>query len=92
MWLNVAMIKVKVGELRNHLSRYLKKVKSGQEITITDRETPIGRLLPYSKSKEEKFEIIEPPDGYEGLSKLNFPDILTDIDPVDILLEDRRKR
>ena len=91
MWLNVAMIKVKVGELRNHLSRYLKKVRHGAEITITDRETPIGKIVPYP-SELEDFQIIDPPHGYGGLSKLNFPDLPTKIDPVEILLQDRRKR
>ena len=86
------MIKVKVGEVRNDLSRYLKKVRHGAEVTITDRETPIGRLLPYAKSKEEKFEILDPPGGYEGFAKLDFPDMNLKIDPVEILLQDRRRR
>ena len=88
----MAMIKVKVGELRNHLSRYLKKVRHGAEVTITDRETPIGRLVPYQQEKKGTLEIIPPKDGYKGFAKLRFPNIECPVDPVDILLEDRRKR
>lgn len=86
------MISVKVGELRNQLSRYLKKVRHGAEITITDRETPIGKIIPYSKEDKEPFEIIDPPNGYGGFARLNFPDLDIKIDPVEILLQDRRKR
>ena len=87
----MAMISVKVGELRNQLSRYLKKVRHGAEITITDRETPIGRIIPYQEETDD-FQIIDPPDGYAGLSKLDFPDLPTKIDPVELLLQERRKR
>lgn len=84
---------VKVGEFRNKLSRYLKKVREGREIVITDRETPIGRVIPYKKNKsEEILTIQEPPEGYEGLAKLSFPPISCPIDPVELLLEDRKKR
>lgn len=86
------MISVKVGELRNKLSSYLKRVRRGAEVVITDRETPIGKIIPYTSPTEEKFEIIPPAKGYEGFSKLDFPDMDIDFDPVEILLEDRRKR
>jgi len=85
------MISVKIGELRNKLSSYLKRVRQGKEVIITDRETPIGKIVPYRKDLED-FQIIEPLDGYEGLAKLDFPDLPTKIDPVDILLQDRRRR
>lgn len=84
---------VKVGEFRNKLSRYLKKVREGREIVITDRETPIGRVIPYKKGKsEEVLTIQEPPEGYEGLAKLSFPDLPVKVDAVELLLEDRRRR
>ncbi|MBI2346162.1 MAG: type II toxin-antitoxin system prevent-host-death family antitoxin [Deltaproteobacteria bacterium] len=86
------MSKVKVGELRNHLSKYLKKVRRGAEVVITDRETPIGKLVPYSAIEEEPFEVMPPEDGYEGLAKLEFPPILCPVDIVELLLADRRRR
>lgn len=87
------MVSVKIGELRNHLSKYLNKVRKGAEILIKDRDTPIGRLVPYQERKgEEPFEIIPPPGGYEGLAKLSFPPLECPVDIVEFLLEDRRRR
>ncbi len=87
------MLKVKVGELRNHLSRYLQKVRHGAKITITDRETPIGTIVPYHRGREPgRLEMIPPRDGYGRLAKFDFPAIECPVDPVAILLEDRQKR
>lgn len=87
------MIRAKVGELRNHLSKYLKKVRQGAEVIITDRDTPVGRLVPLRTGDEaERFEMIPPPRGFEGFARFKGPDIECPIDPVQLLLEDRRKR
>ncbi|MFZ5871331.1 MAG: type II toxin-antitoxin system Phd/YefM family antitoxin [Actinomycetota bacterium] len=37
--------KVGVRELRDHLSRYLDRVKAGEEITVTDHGRPVARLV-----------------------------------------------
>lgn len=86
------MNKVKVGELRNHLSKYLKKVRQGAEIVITDRDTPIGRLLPFRQEDQETLELIPPVKNFSEIAKLDFPDIPCAVDPVELLLEDRRRR
>ena len=86
------MDKVKVGDLRNHLSKYLKKVRSGEEIIITDRDTPIGKISPFCQEDEELFELIPPSRDFEFFTGFPGPDIECSIDPVELLLEDRRKR
>lgn len=87
------MISVKIAEFRNRLSTYLKKVRQGAEVVITDRDTPIGRLVPYEKdSEEEPFELIEPPNGWGDLAKMKFTPTKYEGDIVDLLLEDRKKR
>ena len=40
------MAEAGVRELRDHLSRYLERVKAGEELTVTDRGRPIARLVP----------------------------------------------
>ena len=35
-----------IRELRNHLSRYLERVRQGEELIVTDRGTPIARVVP----------------------------------------------
>lgn len=33
-------------QLRNHLSAYLRRVKAGETITITERGKPVGQIVP----------------------------------------------
>lgn len=35
-----------VADLKAHLSRYLRRVKAGEEVVITERNVPIARLVP----------------------------------------------
>jgi prevent-host-death family protein len=35
-----------IRDLRDHLSRYLERVRAGEELTVTDRGRPIARLVP----------------------------------------------
>jgi prevent-host-death family protein len=46
---------VGVRELRDNLSRHLKTVKAGGELTVTDHGKPVARLVPWDgMSKFEK--------------------------------------
>jgi len=47
-------ITVGIRELKNQISAYLRQVKSGQTIVITDRGKPIGRIIPSGESVEER--------------------------------------
>ncbi len=40
-----------VSELKARLSEYLNRVKSGEEVLITDRGNPVARLLPISRGR-----------------------------------------
>jgi len=40
-----------VSELKARLSEYLNRVKSGEEVLITDRGNPVARLLPISRRR-----------------------------------------
>jgi prevent-host-death family protein len=39
-------MEVGVRELRNHLSRYLDRVRGGEEVLVTDRGRAIARVVP----------------------------------------------
>ncbi len=47
--------------LKENLSRYLKQVKSGETIIVTDRKKEIAVIMPFEKAtKEEKiFQLIQ---------------------------------
>jgi len=37
---------VGIRELRTHLSRYVERVKRGEELTVTEHGRPVARLVP----------------------------------------------
>lgn len=40
------MTTVGIREAKTHLSKYLKMVRQGQEVTLTDRGRPVGKIVP----------------------------------------------
>lgn len=55
---NVPTINQQVGvkELKDNLSTYLRQVKAGATLTITEHGQPIGRLAPIQKSVEARLQ------------------------------------
>ena len=45
---------VGIRELKNNLSRYLSKVRSGEKIVITDRKKEVAVILPINYATEEE--------------------------------------
>jgi len=39
-------VQVGIRELKAHLSEYLRRVKAGETVVVTDRGTPVGRIVP----------------------------------------------
>ena len=88
-----------IRELKNHLSAYLRKVKAGETITITDRGTSVGRIVlageKDERTLEEKLQALQDAGLAEWSGKKLQPR-----EPVaenkgdrmvsDLLLEDRR--
>ncbi len=46
------MITAGVKDLKNNLSRYLARVKSGEEVQITERGKPIARIIKENQDKD----------------------------------------
>lgn len=42
------MPSVQIAELKNNLSAYLRKVRTGEEVIICDRKSPIAKIVPLS--------------------------------------------
>ena len=45
--------------LKEQLSAYIRRVKSGETIVITERGKPVGRLVPYTDSLAERLEAMQ---------------------------------
>lgn len=48
-----------IRELKEQLSTYIRRVKAGETIVITDRGKPVGRLVPYSDSLAHRLEMMQ---------------------------------
>ena len=51
------MRSVHIAELKDRLSFYLKEVRTGREILIRDRQTPIARILPIARDADADREL-----------------------------------
>ncbi len=49
------MTSVKIAELKNNLSRYLRRVRKGETIRVFDRDEPIAELGPTTPTLDEVF-------------------------------------
>ncbi|MQA87876.1 MAG: type II toxin-antitoxin system prevent-host-death family antitoxin [Streptosporangiales bacterium] len=45
------MVEVGVRELRDHLSRWLERVRAGEEVVVTDRGHAVARITPTGRSR-----------------------------------------
>ena len=43
---------VGIREVRTHLSRYVERVKEGEEITVTEHGRPVARLVPLNGERK----------------------------------------
>ncbi len=60
---------ISIAEIKNHLSRYLRSAQKGHEIIITDRDTPIARLVPFERP-EGRLDIRPAIGSLKDLDKL----------------------
>jgi prevent-host-death family protein len=54
----MAEIRIGIRDLKPRLSQYLKYVKAGRIITITDRGKAIGRIVPNQQPLEDKLQTL----------------------------------
>ena len=52
-------IRVGVRDLKSRLSEYLRQVKQGKSIIITDHGHPVGRLSPVEQPLEERLKAMQ---------------------------------
>ena len=43
----IGMNKVRIADLRAHLSTHLRRVRNGRTLIVFDRDTPVARIVPY---------------------------------------------
>jgi prevent-host-death family protein len=86
------MVEVGIRELRADLSKWVTRVRSGDEVVVTDRGTPVARLLPVQGERTidrliREGRVIPAPRRKSG----DLPPPVEGIEPLsDIVLRDRR--
>ncbi len=83
--------------LKAKLGQYMRAVRAGEEIVVTDRDQPVARLVPYRERVEEAREVLEvslPRDpGAPPLSRVEVHPIrYRGRSTTDLLEEDRKRR
>ena len=84
------MKRVKIAELKNHLSKHLRTVERGAEIEITDRDRPIARIVPVPRPPAVR--ILPARRPFCELLDKPLPPANWGIDSLELLLEERGKR
>ena len=90
------MTKTSASQLKAKLGKYMRAVRDGHEIVVTDRGTPVARLLPYSQQANPASTIVvaqarEP--GAPALGEVTVKAIrYTGRNTTELLHEDRQRR
>ena len=62
----MTMSAVNIAEFKRHMGAYLARVRNGGEVTVSDRDRPIARIIPLETAPG--LEIRPPPKGFEGIN------------------------
>jgi len=81
------MSKVRIADLKAHLSEHLRSVRNGGTVTVLDRDTPVAQIIPIAAPSLEVRKAKRP------LRDLKLPRKLAKrTDSVALLLDDRGRR
>ena len=84
------MTTVKVAQFKSHLSSYLKRVRHGEQVIVTDRETPIARVIPFTPM-QEKLQTVAAKKSPKIIRKIDIPPAPKGTDSLKALNEDRKE-
>ncbi len=83
---------VRIADLKARLSEYLRRVRRGRTLTVTDRETPIAQITPY-QSEAASLIVRRPlPDAPRPGAIRMPPPLAVKADIVQLLAEERGDR
>lgn len=84
------MKSVKIAQLKDQLSRYLRAAEGGASIVVTDRDRPVARLVPIAT--EEGLELLEATAPFTAVRERRFPPTRKRIDSLALLRQERGDR
>lgn len=84
------MKRVKIADLRDHLSEHLRDVERGAEVIVTDRDRPIARIVPLTQGSG--IRVISPTKDFLTIRDRRRSAAGWKIDSTTLLLEERQER
>jgi prevent-host-death family protein len=84
------MERVRIAELKDNLSRYLRAAEQGASYEVTDRDRPIARIVPVGE--RPRLEIRPSKRPFAEIRDRTYPRVLLKRDIVELLLEERGDR
>ena len=85
------MKRVKIAELKDHLSEHLRCVERGGQVLVTDRNRPIARIIPEGANRSI-VEIKAPKRPFASIRAKRYAPARWKIRSLTLLLEERRDR
>jgi prevent-host-death family protein len=85
------MTRVKIAELKDHLSEHLRSVERGHEIEVTDRNRPIARLSPI-RGPRRQVEVVPAQRPLSAADRKPMPRAGWPVGSLELLLEERQDR
>ncbi len=85
------MESVKIAELRNRLSEFLRAVEKGAEVVVTDRDRPIARIVPV-RTPGRQIRIRPPKHAFAAVRDKHYPPANWKTNSTELLLQERQQR
>ncbi len=84
-----------IRDLKNNLSHYLREVKKGNSIIITEHNVPIAKIVSYTRPAIDDILVLQEAglitwSGEKPQGLKNHPEINTDRSVSEMILEERR--
>ena len=90
LWLDVAMRRVKIAELKDQLSKHLRAVERGAEVEVTDRDRPIARIVPVEEGA--RLRMVPPKRPFSSIRRRRHRPARWEVTSTELLLEERQRR
>jgi prevent-host-death family protein len=82
---------VKIAELKDHLSEHIRAVERGSEVTVTDRNRPVARIVPIG-APTPVLAIVSPKIAFKSIREKRWRASRWSARSLDLLADERSER
>lgn len=81
---------VKIAELKDNLSRYLRAAEKGASVVVTDRDRPVAQIVPILA--EDGVDVLPASRPFSAVRDRRYPRTRSAVDSLELLLAERGQR